>query len=168
MTRAVKVLAVVAAAALSFAVVPADAASPASGTVSKSKKSLTWTGAATTFSSPTPPFDLGCNDMPDPNCDHYTLKINLGEGAKIEVSIKGADPANANSPTKPYNDFDIYMYAPDGTRVGTGDSGSGNETFTFIHRARHRNKPYDITVRPWLVLPGASYKGFVKALTLGR
>lgn len=168
MTRVLKVLAFVAAAAISLAVVPADAASPGSGTLSKSKKSLKWTGATATFSSPTPPADMDCNLIGDPNCDHYTLKINLGEGAKIEISIKGADPANPNSPTKPYNDYDIYMYAPDGTRVGTGDSASGNETFTFIHRARFRNKPYDIAVRPWLVLPGASYKGFVKAVTLGR
>jgi hypothetical protein len=148
--------------------VPAEAASPATGTLSKTKKTLTWTGAATGMSMPTPPIDFGCNDFPDPSCDHYTLKINLGEGAKIEVTIKGSDPSNENSPTKPYNDFDVYIHAPDGTRVGTGDSPNGSESVTFIHRARNRNKPYDIAVRPWLVIPGANYKGSVKAITLGR
>lgn len=168
MRRLLKLLAVVSLTGLALVAVPAQAATPASGTLSKAKKSLSWTGAAATFSSPVAGIDLGCNDIPDPNCDHYMLKINLGEGAKISITVKGADPANENSTTKPYNDFDVFVYAPDGTRVAAGTSGNGNETFTFIHRARHRNKPYDVSVRPWLVLPGADYKGTIKAVTLGR
>ena len=168
MRRLPKLLAVVSLIALALASVPAEAAAPASGTLSKKKKSLSWTGAAATFSSPFTGVDVGCNDVPDPNCDHYMLKIDLGEGAKISITIRGADPSNENSPTKPYNDFDVYVYAADGTRVAAGTSPNGNETFTFIHRARHRNKPYDVSVRPWLVMPGANYKGSVKAITLGR
>lgn len=169
MTRFVRLLAILTcAAATAAATIPAHAAAPAGATLSKTKRAASWTGAATTLSSPMPDPFLDCNLMSDPFCDHFTLKINLGEGAKISVQIRGTNPADPNSPTKPYNDFDIYITSPDGTTVAVGTTPSGNENVTFSHRAKWRNKPYDIAVRPWLVTPGDGYKGTVKAVTSGK
>lgn len=170
MTRSLKLLALVGCAVVIMASVPAGAATPATATVSKTKKTISWNGSATPLSSPVPDPIIDCNLIGDPNCDHFSLKINLGEGAKIQLQIKGEDPANANALTKPYNDFDVFIYAPGAPAapIAQGTSGSGNETVTFTHRGRFRNQNYDIAVRSWLVVPGATYKGMVKAITLGK
>lgn len=168
MTRFVKLSALAGCAAVVIAAVPAGAATPATATLSKAKKSVAWKGTATPLFSPVPDPILDCQLIADPNCDHYALKVDLGEGAKIQIVLKGEDPANANSATKPYNDFDAYIYAPDHTIVAQSSSGSGNETMTFIHRAKWRKQAYDIAVRSWVVIPGATYKGTAKAITLGK
>lgn len=163
MTRFVKLLALAACAAVVLAGVPAGAATPGAATISKTKKSIAWNGSPTPLSSPLDP-TLDCDLVADPNCDHFALKVDLGEGAKITVSIKGSDPANA---TKPYNDFDVTIYAPDFTIVAESASTGGNETMSFVHKAKWRNKAYDVAVRSFLVMPGASYMGSAKAVTLG-
>jgi hypothetical protein len=168
MARFAKLLALAGCAAVVIAAVPAGAATPATAALSKTKKSISWNGTATPLFSPVPDPILDCQLISDPNCDHFTLKIDLGEGAKIQVILKGEDPANANSPTKPYNDFDAYIYAPDHTIVAQASTASGNETLTFTHRAKWRKQAYDVAVRSWAVIPGATYKGTAKAITLGK
>ena len=168
MTRFVKLLALAGCAAVVITAVPAGAATPATAILSKTKKSIAWNGTPAPLMSPVPDPILDCQLIADPNCDHFALKINLGEGAKIQVVLKGEDPANENSPTKPYNDFDAYVYAPDHSIVAQASTGSGNETMTFIHRAKWRNQAYDVAVRSWVVMPGATYKGSAKAITLGK
>ncbi len=171
MTRFVKLSALVGCAAILIAAVPARAATPATAAISAKKKTASWQGAEATFSSIAfDPIGIGndCNLLGDPFCDHFFLKIDLGEGAKIQLQIKGDDPATGGS--KPYNDFDVFIYAPGpaAAPIAVGTSDKGNETVTFTHRARWRKQNYDIAVRPWLVLPGASYKGSIKAITLGK
>jgi hypothetical protein len=170
MTRIAKLLALGACAAVLLASVPAGAATPGGGTVSKKKKAVSWSGEATFSSAPLDP-SIGndCNLLGDPFCDHFLLKIDLGEGAKISLQIKGSDPADENDPAKPYNDFDVFVYAPGPAAqpIAMGVTGNGNETVNWVHKARYRNKAYDIAVRPWLVMPGATYKATVKAVTLG-
>ena len=171
MTRFLKLLALAGCAAMVITAVPAEAASPASATLSKAHRTASWSGADATLSSIVfDPIGIGndCNLLGDPFCDHFFLKIDLGEGAKIQLQIKGDDPATGG--TKPYNDFDVYIYAPGpaAAPIATGTTDKGNETVTFTHRARWRKQNYDIAVRPWLVTPGSSYKGSVKAITLGK
>jgi hypothetical protein len=171
MTKFLKLSALAVCAALFATSVPATAATPTGGAVSAKKKTVSWQGADTTFSSIAfDPVGIGndCNLLGDPFCDHFLLRIDLGEGAKIQLQIKGEDPSQGT--TKPYNDFDVFIYAPGpaAAPIATGTSEFGNETVNFVHKARHRNKPYDIAVRPWLVLPGASYKGTIKVITLGK
>jgi hypothetical protein len=172
MPKIAKLIALSCCAVVALSALPAGAATPGGATMSKTKKSLGWTGASSTFSSaPFDPIGIGndCNLLGDPFCDHFSLKIDLGEGAKIQIQIKGSDPASATDPTKPYNDFDVFVYPPGAAAapIVIGGSPSGNETVTFVHKARWRKQPYDIAVRPYLVMPGATYKGAAKAVTLG-
>lgn len=171
MIKFLKMLALACCAALVVTAVPAGAAAPTSGTVSSKKKTLSWQGADVTFSSAAfDPVGLGndCNLLGDPFCDHFFLKIDLGEGAKIQLQIRGEDPSTGT--VKPYNDFDVFIYAPGpaAAPIAKGTTEFGNETVNFVHKARYRNKPYDIAVRPWLAMPGASYKGTIKVITLGK
>jgi hypothetical protein len=168
MTRLAKLLVLTCCAALALASVPAGAATPATATLSKAKRTLSWTGADTALSMPlTGDLALDCNVFGDPSCDHFALKIDLGEGAKVQVQIKGENPSRESEGTM-YNDFDIFIYDPNGLKVASGESGNGYETVTFTHRARFRKKTYDVAVRPWLVVPGDGYKGYVKAVTIGK
>lgn len=170
MTRLIKASALAACAALLITAVPADAATPATATISKTKKTVAWNGSPTPLSSPWPDPIIDCELVSDPNCDTFSLKVNLGEGAKLELTIKGEDPANPDIATRPYNDFDVFIYAPGppGAPIAQGTSGSGNENVQFTHRAKYRNQSYRIAVRSWLVVPGATYKGSVTAITLGK
>jgi hypothetical protein len=171
MTKFLKLFALAGCVAVLATAIPADAAMPASTSVSAKKKTAAWQGADVTFSSIAfDPIGVGndCNLLGDPFCDHFALKVDLGEGAKVQIQIKGDDPSTG--PTKPYNDFDVFIYAPGppAAPIATGGTELGNETVTFIHKARYRNQPYDIAVRPYLVMPGSSYKGAVKVITLGK
>jgi hypothetical protein len=173
MTRAAKLIAATCCVLAISVSAPAEAANPATGTLSKTKRSISWQGADASISGvafdPAGTFD--CNFFGDPTCDHFTLKIDLGEGAKIQLQIKGTDPSDETEAGKVYNDFDVYIYPPGSNNpapIAQGTSPNGNETVTFVHRARFRKQAYDIAVRPWLVTPGATYKGSVKAVTLGK
>lgn len=154
-----KVLKVIACAAL-FVVgawcVPAEAASPATGTLSKSKKAVSWTGSFT-GSDPSP--IEGCVGSPSsPVCDYFKLKIDLGEGAKIKVSL----------PAQTATDIDLYIYDPTGVLIGVSGNLPGmGEAIEFTHRARHRKKNYIVELKPYLVVPGTSYKATAKVLVLG-
>lgn len=151
-----KLCAIAAAIAIGSLCVPAEAATPASGTLSKTKKALTWTG---TFTASDPSPIEGCVGGTDsPICDHFALKINLGEGAKIKVSL----------PPQTATDLDMYIYGPTGILVGfSGNLPGMGEAVEFTHRARYRNKPYIVQVKPYLVVPGTSYKATAKVLVLG-
>ena len=172
MTRFARLFALSACAAVVFAAVPADAATPGGAALSKTKKSVSWTGTANLSSPFFEPFSdvvfFDCNLVSDPNCDHFSLKIDLGEGAKIQITLTAPDPADPDDLAKPYNDFDVYIYqSPSSAPVAMGTN-SGNEKFTYVHKSRFRNKPYDIAIRPWLVMPGTTYKATAKAITIGR
>jgi hypothetical protein len=138
---------------------PAEAASPAGGTLSKTKQTLTWSGATNVYAIPWPDPILFCTDA---NCDHFKLKVNMGDGARIKVSIRASTSGleAAQVLTGP-NDYDLYVYDSNGNQVAESAGPSGREAATFTHRARNRNKTYDVTVSPWLVLPGATYKGTI-------
>lgn len=130
---------------------------------------MTWKGTATLSSPFFVDSTLDCNLVRDPSCDHFALKLDLGEGAKIEITLKAEDAADPNDPTSFYNDWDVYVYAPGppAAPIAVGAE-IGNESVTFTHRAVHRNKPYDIALRSWLSIPGSTYTATAKAITLGR
>jgi hypothetical protein len=168
--RLVKLLGVAATVVILATALPADAATPASATISLSKRTVSWQGADATFSSVAfDPAGLGndCNLTRDPFCDHFLLKINLAYDAKLQLQIKGENPSNA---VKPFNDFDVFVYPPGAGKapIAAGTSDSGNETVEFVHRARFRSGSYDIAVQPYVVLPGASYRGTVRVLSIEK
>jgi hypothetical protein len=120
--------------------VPAQAASPGSGTLSKAGQKLKWTGSfqATTLEARCDVVDV---------CDHFKLKVNMGEGARIRVQLPAPNPAT---------DLDVYVYDPKGVEIAeSGNLPSEDESLTFTHKAKYRNKVYDITVVPYFVVPGA-------------
>lgn len=136
--------------------VPAGAATPAGGTLSKKKKSLSWTGSFV-LSDPSP-IDGCLGEDALPICDRYMLKVDLGEGAKIKVVIPG----------QVATDIDLYVYAPGRVLVGSsGNLPGAGESVEFTHRARWRKQAYTIEVKPYAVLPTTSYKGTATVLKPG-
>lgn len=160
---------------------PAQAATPNSGSITKSKRSLRWQGESFTLSDPAPDptgFDLyNPSCQTDSMCDHFKLKITLGDKAQIQVKITTAHPnppgtfAGITS-LEPVtgDDYDLYVYDPNGALVsGTqGSTEKGNEKVVFTHKKRFNGKFYDVYVRAWAVQPGSTYAGSVNALTIGR
>jgi hypothetical protein len=164
--------------ALATFVLPAEAASPASGTITKSKRTATWSGSASMsdpYPDPVTGF-LGIGDIfkidkschTDTACDHFALKVTLPNNARIEVKIVTPRPNPPMGLGQPVtgDDYDLYVYDPTG-KLLTGAQGTterGNEKVTFAHNKKFNGKAYDVAVRPWMVLPGSTYKGTVTAL----
>lgn len=172
---------VVLVAAVLAVALPAGAATPAGGTVTKSKRTAKWKGGPFTVSDPVDPVGLGFPPEPscsqDPMCDHFSLKVTLGEGARIEVKITTANPNPPGSvggvtSLQPItgDDYDVYVFDPNGILI-TGDKGAsekGNEKVTFTHKKRFNGKAYDVAVRPWAVMPGSTYSGSATVVAVGR
>lgn len=130
----------------------AQSADPPSGTLSKSSRSVKWSG---TFVAPEPsPVDGCLGGSDDPICDHYLLKINLPEGSRIRVDLPAPSAAT---------DLDLFVYAPTGGLIGTSGNLPGEAEFIeFRHSKRYTNKPYEVLIRPWIVVPGTAYAATAK------
>ncbi len=163
---------------LTAAAVPAaTAASPAGATLSKAKRSLTWSGGPFTLSQPTGDAQSQTGGLVQTACpggktdgmfDHFFLKVNLGAGSKIKGSIVGSVSGLEilQGPADAPNDFDLFVYAPDGSEVGESTNPGSHENVTFVLKAAFRNQPYEVRVAPYEVLPGATYSGKAAALVV--
>jgi len=168
-------------AALGTFALPARAAAPGAGSITKTKRSLAWKGASFTVSDPAPdPSGLNLyapSCQTDSMCDHFKLKITLGDKAQIQIRITTAHPnppgtfAGVTS-LEPVtgDDYDLYVYDPSGALVSgaQGTTEKGNEKVVFTHKKRFNGRYYDVAVRAWAVQPGSTYSGAVTALTVGR
>ena len=151
------------------ATLPAAASSPPSGHLHRAQRHLNWSGGPFIVSEPNY-FAPGClGGRSDPLCDHYALTVGLGNGALIEVSITTPRP-NPEDGAEPLDgdDYDLFVYAPNGGLVAQSANATGNERLVFRHRAAYTGKPYEVRVSPWFVAPLSRYKGTVRALSLGR
>ena len=140
MHKLIRPLLAAAAAGVLLASVPAQAATPGSGTLSKAGQKLSWTGSfqATTLEARCDVVDV---------CDHFALTVKMGEGARIRVQLPAPNPAT---------DLDFVVYDPKGVEIAnSGNLPGQNESATFTHKAKFRNQKYDIAVIPYLVVPGA-------------
>jgi len=147
----------------------AQAANPASGSISKSKRSVSWSGGPIYLSQPNPVASDCLGGSEDPTCDYFDLKVTLGEGAKVQVKVTTARPNTDDGVNGVQgDDYDLFVYAPNGALVAEGANPRGNETAEFRHRKQYNGRAYEIRITPWLVAPGSTYKGTAKALTLGR
>jgi hypothetical protein len=165
MHRLMRVLIAACAAALLLVSMSAQAASPAGGTLSKSKRTVTWNGGPFTTSYPITSVSP-CLGSTDTMCDHFMLKVNMGNGARIKVSIvPSASGLEVLQVVAGPNDYDLYVFDPQGNEVGESAGSTGRESVTFTHKARFRNQAYDVRVIPFLLVPGATYKGTATALT---
>ena len=130
----------------------AQAATPSSGTLSKKVKSVKWTGSFT-LSQPNPAGDCVGGES-DPICDHYMLKVNLGDGARIRIDLP-----TPNGQT----DIDFYVYSPAGSLVASSGNLIGtNEFAEFRHSGRFKGKSYEVRIVPFIVVPGTSYAAAAK------
>jgi hypothetical protein len=150
--KVVRVFLLVIALASVLAAGTAQAADPPSGTLSRKTKSVKWSG---TFVASEPSPVAGClGGSSDPICDHYLLKVNLPDGARIRIDL----PAPSAT-----TDLDLFVYAPTGGEVGNSGNLPGEAEFVeFRHSARYTNKPYEILIRPWIVAPGTTYTATAK------
>lgn len=128
----------------------AQSATPPGGTLSKKVKLVRWSGEFT-LSEPSPYLTPGCIvGTEDPICDHYFLKVNLPDGARITVTLPSPDATT---------DLDLFVFAPTGAEVGSSGNLIGQpESVTFRHSGRFRNKPYEVQIVPFIVVPGTTYK----------
>jgi hypothetical protein len=158
-TRFAKLLVLAGCAAIVVSTVPAGAATPATGTISKTKKTISWTGSFTVSEPVSALVTEGCiGGATDPICDHFALKVDLGEGARIRVTLPVGLP----------NDMDIFVFSPKGALVASSGNLPGeSEKAEFVHHAEFRKKPYEVQIVPYLVVPGTTYKATATAVTLG-
>jgi hypothetical protein len=123
----------------------AQAANPAKGTLSKSKKSVKWSGSFT-LSEPV----NECLGPDDPICDHFMLKVDLKDGSRVRIVLPSPDATT---------DIDFYVYAPNGALVANSGNLIGEpESAEFRHSARFNKKEYEVRVSPYLVVPGTTYE----------
>ncbi len=147
----------------------AHAANPSSGTITKSKRSISWAGGPIYLSQPNPVASDCLLGSDDPTCDYFALTVKLGEGARVQVKVTTAR-ANTDDGVNGVqgDDYDLFVYAPNGALVAESANPRGNETLEFKHRKANSGRPYEIRITPWLVLPGSTYRGTIKALSVGR
>jgi hypothetical protein len=130
----------------------AEAATPSKGTLSKKVKTVRWGGS---FTVSQPDSFTGClGGSTDPICDHFLLKVDLADGARIRIDVPAPDAVS---------DIDLYVYSPSGSEVGSSANSFGtNEVVQFRHSGRFRNKVYEVRIMPWLVVPGTAYRATAK------
>lgn len=135
--------------AASFAQV-VHAAQPGSGTVS-SGGGPTWTGGPYTVGVPSP---AGCGLALNPACDAFALSVDLPAGERFVVAIQSEIAGD---------DYDLYVYYPDGTLAGSSASDGANEATVIEHTTAKGTGPYKVRVLPYTVTAGSTYKGAATA-----
>lgn len=143
----------------------AQAATPASGRLLDTNRSLTWTGGPFFLSEPNYVSEDCLGGASDPLCDHFMLTINMPSGTDVEVSVKTEVP-NPPDGAQPLDgdDYDLFVYAPNGALVASAANVKGDETVVFRHSSRYSGRPYEVRVHPWFVLPGSTYEGSARVL----
>jgi hypothetical protein len=125
-------------------------AEPVSGAVS-TQQDVTWTGRTFLFSNP-----LACLGGFDLTCDRFALTVDAEQGTPVTVAI---------ATTSEGDDYDLFIFYPNGTLAAKSTAGGGSEAATFEHRTDRGTGPYKVRVQPFLVTPGSSYTGVA---TIGR
>ncbi|MBV8518420.1 MAG: exo-alpha-sialidase [Acidobacteria bacterium] len=142
------------------------ATTPASGTLSPSNPTLSFSGGPYSISNPsaatgeTPPV---CTDA---TCGVYTLTVNIPStdfnSYKAAISV-GWTNSGTTTQGATTSDFDVYVYSPDfsGTEVGSSASALNPESTSFPVT----NGTYTIYVAPFDVSPSVTFNA---TLTLSR
>lgn len=122
--------------------VAGNAAEPDSGTVSADSPAVAWSGGPFLTSNPTV-----C--LPeDPACDRFALTI--------EPSGEPGDSVEVTTAADEGDDYDLFVFAPDGSLAGSSATASGNESVTLFEPVAGI---YTVEVQAWLVTPGSTYVG---------
>lgn len=136
---------------LFFLAAAAQAAEPGSGRVAPPNISASWTGGPYTLGVPN---QLGCVTAADPTCDAFALTVDLTLGYRFVVAIQSEMAGD---------DYDLYVYYPDGTEAGRSATASANESVVIKHTHLHGTGPYQVRVLPFGVTSGSTYQGIARA-----
>lgn len=134
-----------------FAAAPAMAAQPSSGTVAPPNISAQWVGGPYTVGVPN---QLGCVTANDPTCDAFDVTVNLPNNYRFAVAIASEIEGD---------DYDLYVYYPDGTEAGRSANAGGNESVVIVHNQSRGTGPYKVRVLPFEVTSGSTYQGIARS-----
>lgn len=128
-----------------------QAAEPGSGTIQNGNTTAQWMGGPYTVGIPN---QLGCIGPSDPTCDAFALTVNLQPGRRFAVAIASEIVGD---------DYDLYVYYPDGTEAARSANAGSAESVVIAHTALHGTGPYQVRVLPFTVTGGSTYQGVVRA-----
>jgi len=140
------------AAALFSTAVPLAAATPATGTLSESNPTVTWSGP---FLTPT---GGGCASDDDSTCDNFKLAIVPPSAAfgpyLVEIHLL------------PQGDWDLYVWDPNHGSAGGSGNGAGQlETLFLVNPV---GGTYTVSAAPFSNLPGADGNSYTASATLRK
>ncbi|MBT8143803.1 MAG: hypothetical protein KJO55_03820, partial [Gammaproteobacteria bacterium] len=125
-----------------FFAIGAQAATPPSDTVSEGSPNTMWTGAP---SSSNP---AACDPS---SCDYFELTIVPPSYTPYKVIIE----MDSTGPAAASDDYDMTIYAPDGSQAGSSASGGSNEKVALLNPAAGT---YTVEVQAWATTaPASSY-----------
>ncbi|MGW7822476.1 sialidase family protein [Streptomyces puniciscabiei] len=137
-----------------LSVLPADAATPSSGTVTDTASSVTWDGGPFVVPNASGAAGAVSCDAPQP-CDDYALRVTVPDGYdaghSLRVEIKWGNPAA---------DFDLYALDADGRQIAAAASTSDPEVLLLPAVSAS----YTLRVVPYDPL-GESYTGTASLVT---
>jgi len=135
----------------------ARAAQPSSGRLATDTDdpSTSWTGGPYRLGIPS---QLGCVTPLNPACDAFALTVDLPPEKSFLVAVTSAVAGD---------DYDLYVYYPDGTEAGRSDSSVGNEAVVIRHTTAHGSGPYKVRVLPFSVTSGSTYQGLARETSGG-
>jgi hypothetical protein len=136
---------------LPLAAFAANAAQPGSGSVNATGGGAAWTGGPYTVGVASP---VGCGLALNPACDAFALTVNLAPGERFVVAIESEIAGD---------DYDLYVYYPNGTLAGNSASDGGNEATVIEHTTAKGTGPYKVRVLPFTVTAGSTYTGIATA-----
>jgi len=133
--------------ALSLASSVAFAATPASGTISASNPTTTWQGTLRPSTA-----SATCANRTDPTCDHFQLTVVPPSYAyDVKITLTMVD------------DWDLTVFAPDGSVAGTSGNGPGSPEIVVI------TAPvagiYTVSAAPFAVVTGYAGRAEIRAVT---
>ncbi|HEX2225186.1 MAG TPA: zinc-dependent metalloprotease family protein [Thermoanaerobaculia bacterium] len=130
---------------------PAMAAQPSSGTVAPPNISAQWVGGPYTVGVPN---QLGCLTPGNPTCDAFDVTVNLPNNYRFAVAIASEIEGD---------DYDLYVYYPDGTEAARSANAGGNESVVIVHNQSRGTGPYKVRVLPFEVTSGSTYQGIARS-----
>src|SRR5919201_904797 len=133
----------------------ATSAVPASGTVSPVQPTATWQGGPAVASNPSGVCIGGGLDVV---CDRYLLTITPPATGDYSVNITLSIPNSGD-------DWDLFVYGPDGKEVGSSTNGAGASESVPLNNPAAGT--YEVFANPWLVNPGSTYNGSA-TMTVGK
>lgn len=140
-----------------FLAADARAAEPGSGRLATDTDtpSVSWTGGPYRAGIPSP---LGCVSPLNPACDAFALTVDLPPEKRFVVAVTSEVPGD---------DYDLYVYYPDGSEAGRSTTSGDTEAVVVEHTTEHGTGPYKVRVLPYAVSAGSSYTGLAREASGG-